>query len=932
MIDTNSLFDEKNCDLNDNDMFLLEKLDVIKQKIQHNELIGINISEFVGDEKTTNKIHEMAQNELEKLIKKRLHISEVDSEMIIISLSLIALMKYSGNFYNHVDEIYKRLYGEYSSQRIHGQIRNIINYHRTIKDDSDWRIVSLVLKHAIVPMFYLPSFFDFMSDIYNINFNHVLEDNNLYDEFNFIYDGLKDSMSTDNDELSLNVTRKTYQLIKSTKDIILCEEYRSSMCEFSEGIIKLIDSYYWDDENLVCDNEYLNYGFSEWIRKNQKKESIKRLTGEQRPEFISRWIPTFKLEGNNLFLETPVHKIKRIYNYADIAIQVSNDNEIIYENDKLELYEIVGGYRVKSSNILIEKPLNKLRYRITAGSETIYDSKEILWRNVIIFDHTGVEISNNTDHNGIVVLCYKNVAPERAKAFFNAENYKLGAINVTEEDMLTVDDVLVSFSKKLTPGVVGTKIPGFLSLGNNHIDIYQDIKYLIFETELELSEIGVKINGKRSKLTDLNVDGKKAGIYNSYVIELSLTDSNLYSVSAFNIQDDRNLERCTFEFVIVDKLEHNVKRQNKDNYQLDIVCGFPPYNISKWINIKDDNIFDFYISINNKKYKLNLPYKIPIFKINGGDWFSVEDYIWIGDIKTDVDIITNGFDYDCIEVVNEDNVVLTKIYSRKTGVFTSANIGALRAYKENHGFVVLNFMHESHLIGKLKCYNKCKINLNNTSMMYDPETKDFEATISYFGRGELVFSVYGYNDSLIHSESIEKSGDKVRIAKFPSFIPIKIIVSEKSEGFSINKTRVEAEWHVKYYSYEGLVGRFFKLHTVYFDFIVAKELERRPFKLHGTFVEIFERVDTEKFKGNIYTYKFNNKRYLDRINPVEIEILTDFIDGQVEVGLTNDEDGLLIDFDNKTILNSLEDPNAPDIFSCVISMERKKNYGKIKSD
>lgn len=70
--------------------------------------------------------------------------------------------------------------------------------------------------NAIVPAAFLPDYFDFIFDIYKINFNYSLNDK-LYEEFSFIFNGLKDSISTDDDLLNVNVTRKTYRLIKQQR-------------------------------------------------------------------------------------------------------------------------------------------------------------------------------------------------------------------------------------------------------------------------------------------------------------------------------------------------------------------------------------------------------------------------------------------------------------------------------------------------------------------------------------------------------------------------------------------------------------------------------------------------------------------------------------------------------------------------------------------
>ena len=61
--------------------------------------------------------------------------------------------------------------------------------------------------------------------------------------------------------------------------------------------------------------------------------------------------------------------------------------------------------------------------------------------------------------------------------------------------------------------------------------------------------------------------------------------------------------------------------------------------------------------------------------------------------------------------------------------------------------------------------------------------------------------------------------------------------------------------------------------------------------------------------------------YLFKINPVEVEICGDEVDGTVELSITKDGDGLLLDFEHHAIMNTLDDQNAVDIFSYIMDLK-----------
>ena len=96
----------------------------------------------------------------------------IDSEIVFLSLTLIGLLNYDSNFWDYVRQEYEVLYSRFSEQKIEGQIRNVINKYKT---DNDPRIISYVLKNAIVPKPFLPSFFEFIDDIYRLNFNFNID-------------------------------------------------------------------------------------------------------------------------------------------------------------------------------------------------------------------------------------------------------------------------------------------------------------------------------------------------------------------------------------------------------------------------------------------------------------------------------------------------------------------------------------------------------------------------------------------------------------------------------------------------------------------------------------------------------------------------------------------------------------------------------------
>lgn len=284
------------------------------------------------------------------------------------------MLEYDGNYYGNVRKTYLELYNKFSEQKIEGMIRSILNRYRSNEEIANRnRIIDVVLANSIVPSHFLGAFFEFIYDIYKINFEYNLPED-PYDDLKFVYEGLHNKMSSDGDDIQLNVTQKTYKLIQSTKKLITEAKYLDSVIQLSTIVAKLIDNRIWN-KDVRTNNYYLSKGFEKWASTN---EGIDKINGSLRSklELRSRWEPKLILNGTQVYLLPPIHKVKSRYNYWDIHIVVSNGGEVIYENNQPDIREIFGGYQVNIDKIGINNPLGQVSYRLMAGSEIIYDSKD----------------------------------------------------------------------------------------------------------------------------------------------------------------------------------------------------------------------------------------------------------------------------------------------------------------------------------------------------------------------------------------------------------------------------------------------------------------------------------------------------------------------------------------------------------------------------
>ena len=207
------------------------------------------------------------------------------------------------------------------------------------------------------------------------------------------------------------------------------------MIDLSSHVVKAIDAGIGMKRMNIYPIVITMIGLKDWISLNNNKERTSKLNGEMRKNFVSRWIPNFKREGNDIVLFTPEHKIKKEYNSKKINIKIFNNDKLILLNEKPIIEEIIGGYSVRRKKILIENPLGKLTYILSDGSNEIYNSKNDLIEIIFYLMLNGNELKNHTDYTRQVVFCYKKITERKISVFYRSDYYEFGGTVVDPEEL-----------------------------------------------------------------------------------------------------------------------------------------------------------------------------------------------------------------------------------------------------------------------------------------------------------------------------------------------------------------------------------------------------------------------------------------------------------------------------------------------------------------
>ena len=609
------------------------KLEYLCRLVNERKNIGVELIDIINNESAITEIHRRAESQLFSAVSSKNGFSS-NPEIIVVSLVLIAMLEYDGNFYKSVRETYKQVYSNYTEQKVEGTIRSILGrYKKHNQSGTRERIINVALENAIVPKNFLSAFFAFIFDIYKLNFDYDLPEE-PYEDFKFVFEGLRSNMLSDGDDISINVTQKTYKLIAATKQLITRKDGIDAVIKLSILIVKLIDRHFWDKEVKIF-NPYLKVGYEGWEKQLKGSGHGGRKKRKSSGELRSHWEPKYVLGNNNtLYIIPPAHRIKSLHDYRKVSVIVLNEEKEIYHDANCFIKEIIGGYQIEPKKIEIDKPLGKLRYHLQCADKIIYDSKEKLYRSYIVFNDNGQEICNNTDFEGTAYFVYKTGEAE-IKNILTKEHYCIGYKLVRIGDAVSVGKDVFNFSSMVKPGIFGQLHKNCLVRvdDDNYLPVYKEVNIVAFEAENGSGKFEVIINGKSYKLSDMQYKPTIKGNITKYVVELGFTESGIYSIEVNIISAGKKNRVLREEFVYDKELSFKTKMIDEACFSLKLTSGIIDRPINTEVAIDDFELELIQFEYDRHECSYILPLDLGYYSIDEKKWNAPTSDLWIDNIS-----------------------------------------------------------------------------------------------------------------------------------------------------------------------------------------------------------------------------------------------------------------------------------------------------------
>lgn len=896
------------------------KIEYLRELVREGRNLGNAILDLVLEVKDFGYIHKKAEYILDAYLSVYNWERNNEWEYIIISLSIMQMLNYNGNFYNVVWEEYKNIYKKYKTkQKNEGAIRYFISLYSSEAENK--RIINPILENTLVPRMYLPDFFDFLYDIYAKNFDSKLPDN-VANELNSIYHILGKELLKEEDYV--NVLGKQYKLLESTKRIMYKSIPTDGIVLLGEKILKLLDGYL-QGELEDTDNQYLRYGFCEWKKKNGSKFNKREIT-RRKYEKKALWQPGFELIGNDIVLKTPVHNISNCNAYTDIKVILCQNNAIraYYDNLLPEIREIVGGYKIMEQKITITYPLDKVAYKIMIGEKVVYDSKELLYRSNLLFNEKGKEIQNNTNYSGIVSICCKeNISG--GTCFFDGKAYKLFNIDAKTVKSVIIGSNIFNFWGSEKSYLSGDIIKNCYIYDVNEqkdLKVYENLSDLFVSIDDEPSKYEIVVDGRPRILTSLKCEQIS---HQYFRIDLNDFNIGIGIHKLFVYKRHSGNKKCVFkERFSIDNVEFSTKKITDKIYSLNFISSICQHKLENYeINIKvyQSDMLCFEEADTDTQYVYKVPFQLKMYRLDEGPWCSFEENLWAGNVKSSSVLELWGTDYEnlAIDNIKHENICCKSIREGElTSVFA---IGTLKSYSSKN-MISLRF-DDGY---EIKWYNRCVLDKSHTHISYYSLNKKMSITPVCFGEDKLIYSVY-LNDAKVAQGELT-NGKETCVDNIEGFKKYKICISAKPRTL-LAKTYELLSIEKSFFSMDNLEGKIFPITSLTLEsYIVRYEKSKKHTidDIRHTYIEFLEKCGCDKYRANILIKKKINGYYslvpLKNINPVEAEIWVGGKDDVQELYLaTKDRDGLLFDKVHEGILDADVARDAEDILFATMGIE-----------
>lgn len=870
--------------------------------------IGDWLIDYYNDNKLKEEIHRKADIELRSIVLGNKSFLTLD-KALLVSLIIIAMENYDSKFYEYLQEYYVMTFSEdVSEQTIYNKVREAIRKVYSVNNHDNSRIINSILVDSFVPLKYLADFYDFIFDILNYNYDFVLDfdkesEDEITEELKVLFHHLfTEDNFTDNYNISYESKVKTYKLITSTRLVLSNESYSDAIIPVVIHMMKILHADYYDLPIIeLLQNDYYKYGYNQWIKNNENRIKVKNNVINDGLNTVPRII-RFNYATRKAIILTKRHFINEESN-KELVLELINNGNVVYTTSNLVVKNVLGGVRIDPYVIETEFFIGELSYRITCNNAEIYNSGNIISRDVLVFKSDGELLKRNNEYRGNIFVATDRTLNNEEFRHEKIPNGNLYLGYKEEDTQLDFGTSQLIFQDVKNDQLIGEKVENVISfVGNKEIDLYRSLKRIILASyQLDSKELILRVNNH--ELINIPIDKVQEsndGVNRYTIVNLDFFDL-IDGHHRLEILDANEQLITKFEFLLDWKCIYQEKFNAEEGMKITLQSSF--FNkIEKSISInclKENRIekleHNFKYGLNVYKYKTN--FSFPYYEMND-ELYNHRKYIWLDDINKQVVLHstdTNSYSFLVGRHVSTQNYV----DGRNPIVITKSQLNDL-FNKNGVDYLEIILTSTKRPPTSIKVLQR-NILENNMFNIYK-EGKQYIMEVNYDGKNPVNILLKKDGNILFDSSISKQSSFKMSLIQDTKY---EVTISEGSDSF-FSEIPYKVLHHTNFidYSLKGICRN---------NFLIVGGYENaysRISDITDSYITNVRQLDNHLI-GDLVVKRRMGYQYMDMMNPVKIELLDSMLVVNNDEKSTfaahivdRDDDGIIFDPKHGSIHNS----------------------------
>lgn len=704
-------------------MQYVETLKRVISLLKSRQLITFELINISENSELTELFLQKAED---RLIKMRYgDLIESDKALIITALSLIAFKNYDGNFWSHVHNQFKRLYGDrYTpSQNIDGEIRNILRPFIT-QMYTQSTLIGWVILHSIVPEYYIVDFYNILSIVYLYDLRCQIPDDPSILEglLKTIFKQIAKQTIQDNDNIQSKVMNQSYKFIRSTREVVTTNIYRNTLATFARLVVMSIASKV--NYNEVRDDipKFFVKWAEYWFNTSGKNQIENRRKSASITDSIIKWKVDFGIENQKLVLFTKTIFLSPEIDHKQIKIEILSNNKRVYFNERPRILENDMSYELSTHPITVDFDPFNIKIIIHG---TDMKPEELINDSFLFNIETGKRVTSRlTDYTDLYIIS-KSFDSNNIVMINENEHFKLGVLDTTKLEYFTVNNHHKSLKESVNPYLIGDLHNQIsFNVGEFFYEVYYNNISYHFTPSNEISEYRLWIN-RQFMILNKVLEGTLKDIPHTLLVdglnEIYLTHENNIKIpnSRIVFYYDKNLR---FEQI----------NEKIIFYSSRFTIELTEKNIDEFIRIE---------CLDGNSFILN-PY-IPMVKDQSKSYKPILDYLWHADFSFYEKISFKGIDATYLLVKDDTGTTISsKIYGNRDklyGVIFEIQSTLLKTTNKNF---IFSFFKKDDLIYTTQFINTPIMESGKISLVERNESEVIYKVDNIIGKGNFSVEIF----------------------------------------------------------------------------------------------------------------------------------------------------------------------------------------------